>query len=132
MCRRHWWQCYVLSAILTTHLVTEVSYFTHICIYAPSIGFQKSGHSDLIVQMVAILVGSTYVHVLPAWLSLEPSYLAQLYVYTRATHTEGIMELAGIFNPPPVGCNSCAFSSLLLSVAVTGALRPMAASMLAT
>ena len=38
-----------------------------------------------------------YVALLCAWLSLEPSYLAQLCIYTGATHREEIRLLSIIF-----------------------------------
>ena len=38
-----------------------------------------------------------YLALLSTWLSLEPSYLVQLYIYTGATHREKNMHLSIIF-----------------------------------
>ena len=47
--------------------------------------------------MAAILAEFLFVALLTTWLSLEPSYLAQLCTCTGATDTEEIMQLWTIF-----------------------------------
>ena len=59
-------------------------------------------HMKYYVNMTYFLNGShfskfLYVALLSTWLNLEPSYLAQLCIYTGATHREKIMHLSTIF-----------------------------------
>ena len=93
-CRHHQhWRCHVRTTLLSTHLITEIIYFTHKCTYAPSIGYPKLGHSVFYFSNVNHFGCFLYVPLLPTWLSLELSYLTELCIYTGAIHKEGIMPL---------------------------------------
>ena len=46
---------------------------------------------------MAAILAKFFVALLTTWLSLELSYLAQLCIYTGATHTQVIMQLWTIF-----------------------------------
>ena len=90
---RHWRCCHChhchLWTVLSTGLIIETSYLTHICTYAPSICAWISEYK------LYFLNGShfssfLYVALLTTWFRLEPSSLAQLWTYTGAIHTEEI------------------------------------------
>ena len=57
---------------------------------------QKFGHFDLYFSNGSHFC-FLYVALLPNWLILVSSYLAQLCIYTVTTHTEGIVQRWPIF-----------------------------------
>ena len=48
-------------------------------------------------QMADILVIYAFLPLLPVWLSLEPSYMAQLSIYTGVTYAGEITQLWPLF-----------------------------------
>ena len=86
----HWHCPWML--LPATGLITETSHLSQICTYAPSICTWISEYN------MYFLNGShfsqfLYVALLTASLSLELSYLAQLWTYTGATLIQEIMQL---------------------------------------
>ena len=57
----------------------------------PVLASQKIGHSDLHFSNGSHFSYFLYVALLPTWLCLEPSYLAELCIYSGATHIKAIL-----------------------------------------
>ena len=82
----HCLQCQCLcTAVPVTALIIETSYLADIC------------QCDMYFLNGSRFSKFLYVALLPTWLNLEPSYLAQLCIDTGATHREEIMHLSIIF-----------------------------------
>ena len=93
----HCW-CHLCTAVPVIALPIETSYLAHAWTYISSICTWNIGvNVTYIFEMAAILAKFLMWLSCPTWLSLEPSYLAQLCIYTGATYRIKIMHLQIIF-----------------------------------
>ena len=97
LCHRH--QCHwhhLCTALPGTALIIET-----LCLANMSISLVYAheilGQCDMYFLNGSLFSKFLYVALLSTWLNLEPSYLAQLCIYTGATYREEIMHLSIIF-----------------------------------
>ena len=95
-CQCHWY-CHLCTAVPVTALLIETSYLADTCTYIPNICNEILGQCDIYFWNSSHFNKIRNVALLSTWLSLKPLYLAQLCIYTGATHKKKIMHLQIIF-----------------------------------
>ena len=94
VCDRRCQRCHhCMWTVLATGLIIEISHFAH---NAPSISNEIFSEYDL-----KFLNGSwfcfSFSYPLPLWLIIEPTYVRQKCIYTRAKHTKRTKSLTFVF-----------------------------------